>query len=425
MTKKTILFIIVAAFLGAASASLLSGAPAAAATLANFLDNLRSFFGLIPEAPAGSAATTSPAALRPRAPVAPSYAAPVEYETAVIRAVERTSPAVISIVVSKDLPIIERCPTDPFADLPPEFRQFFGREFEFSVPCERGTERREVGGGSGFIVSSDGRIVTNKHVVADTKASYTALTNDGRKFDAKVLARDPAHDIAVIKIEASGLPVVALGDSGFLRLGQTAIAIGNALGEFRNTVSVGVVSGLSRNITAQGGGSAERIEGLIQTDAAINPGNSGGPLLNLRGEVIGMNTAVVSGAQSIGFAIPINQVKQALESVRRTGRIIVPFVGVRYMLLTPEIVKREGVSAVNGALVRGDAGNPAVLPNSPAAKAGITAGDVITAINGEKIVLENSLAAVIQKYNVGDTITLDVLRGGQTLKIPLKLEERP
>ena len=212
----------------------------------------------------------------------PLYKPALDYEQAVVGAVKKASPAVVSITISKNVPIIEQCPYNPFSDLPPEFQQFFGDNGSFTQPCDSGkTQLQEVGGGSGFVISSDGLILTNKHVVSDTKASYTVLTNDGKKYDAKVLARDPSQDLAVVKITASGLPTVELGDSSSIELGQTAIAIGNALGEFRNTVSVGVVSGLARNITASGAGTSESLSGLIQTDAAINPGNSGGPLLNL------------------------------------------------------------------------------------------------------------------------------------------------
>ncbi len=221
----------------------------------------------------------------------------------------------VAITISKNVPIIEQCPYNPFSDLPPEFQQFFGQNLQFYQPCQKGTKLQEVGGGSGFIISADGLILTNKHVVQDTAAEYTVFTNDGKKYSAKVLARDPNIDIAVIKISASNLPTIKLGDSDSIQVGQTAIAIGNALGEFRNTVNVGVVSGLSRNITASGGGGlTETIYNVIQTDASINPGNSGGPLLNLRGEVMGINTAIAQNAQSIGFAIPINQVKEIISN---------------------------------------------------------------------------------------------------------------
>ena len=245
----------------------------------------------------------------------PETYVPVSYEAQVINAVKIASPAVVAITISKNVPIIEQCPYNPFSNLPPEFQQFFGQNLQFYQPCQKGTKLQEVGGGSGFIISADGLILTNKHVVQDIAAEYTVFTNDGKKYSAKVLARDPNIDIAVIKIGASNLPTIKLGDSGSIQVGQTAIAIGNALGEFRNTVNIGVVSGLSRNITASGGGGlVETIYNVIQTDASINPGNSGGPLLNLRGEVMGINTAIAQNAQSVSFAIPINQVKEIINN---------------------------------------------------------------------------------------------------------------
>ncbi len=353
------------------------------------------------------------------------YQSAVGYETAIIDAVDRVSPAIVSITVSKNVPILENCPTNPFGNLPPEFQDFFGGGMQFSQPCQKGTRMQDIGGGSGFIVSADGLILTNKHVVADIEASYTVFTNDGKKYTAKVLARDPVQDLAVIKIEGKNFPVLALADSDGIRLGQTAIAIGNSLGEFRNTVSVGIVSGLARTITASTRGSdTETLEGVIQTDAAINPGNSGGPLINLKGEVIGINTAVVSGANSIGFALPINNAKRDINSVKKTGKIAAPFLGVRYILLNEEIAKRDGIKVNEGALVRGGEDGPAVAAGSAAANAGIQAEDVITAINGVEIDKDHSLISLIQRASVGDTVTLKILRGEKEMEIPVTLTER-
>ncbi|MBI4193433.1 MAG: trypsin-like peptidase domain-containing protein, partial [Candidatus Colwellbacteria bacterium] len=231
--------------------------------------------------------TQTPPKIRvPEQPPVSLYKPVLDYEEMVMKAVEKASPSVISIVISKDLPVLEQCPYDPFGDIFGD-DPFGGAGFKFYRPCDTGKrEKKKIGGGSGFIVSSDGLIVTNKHVVQDAGADYTVLTNDGKKYDASVLARDGARDLAILKINAAGLPVLTLGNSDALKLGQSVIAIGNALGEYRNTVSVGVVSGLGRTVTASGsGGFTETITGVIQTDAAINPGNSGGPLLNLRGEV--------------------------------------------------------------------------------------------------------------------------------------------
>ncbi|MEK7555596.1 MAG: trypsin-like peptidase domain-containing protein [Patescibacteria group bacterium] len=419
MKNKTIIFIAIVALIGGIAGSLIS-APSAEANL--FKDFFNKFFQLVQPEPQSENLNANDR-VSPPTPAIP-YAPTVDYEQAVIKAVEDSSPTVVSIIISKDVAVIEQCPYDPFGNLPQEFRDFFGQNFEMSQPCEKGTKRQEVGGGSGFIVSKDGLIVTNKHVVADTEASYTVFTGVGKKYEAKVLARDSVLDLALIKIKADNLPFVKLGNSDSIKLGQTAIAIGNALGEFRNTVSTGVISGLSRTVTASGGETVERIENVIQTDAAINPGNSGGPLLNLKGEVIGINVAMVSGAQSIGFALPINQAKKAIESVQRTGRIVAPYLGVRYLIIDSEMAKKEKLSVENGALVRGDKDGAAVMQNSPASKVGLQAEDIIIEINNEKINQDHSLAMLIKKYSVGDTVTLKILRNGKTLELKVALEER-
>ena len=348
----------------------------------------------------------------------------LDYEAAKIAAVKRASPAVVSIIVTKDLPIIERYYINPFSN--PFGDDFFDQFFGIPQYRQKGTEKKEVGGGTGFIISSDGLVLTNRHVVSDEKAEYTVLTNDEKKYSAKVLARDPVLDLAVLKIEKTGLPTVVLGDSDKLELAQTVIAIGNALGEFRNTVSVGVVSGLGRQITASGGGQTEVLRNIIQTDAAINPGNSGGPLLNLKGEVIGVNVAMVSGAQSIGFAIPINQAKSAIESVKKEGRIVTPYIGVRYILINKTIKEKNNLAVDYGALVsRGETREElAVIPGSPADKAGIVENDIILEVDSQKINENNDLASIIRTKKVGDEVTLKVLSKGVEKIVKVKLEER-
>ncbi|MBI2454422.1 MAG: trypsin-like peptidase domain-containing protein [Parcubacteria group bacterium] len=343
-------------------------------------------------------------------------------EEAVISIVKKYSPAVVSVIVSKDVPVVERCYISPFGE-DPFFKQFFG---DFLVPseCQNGFKRQEVGGGTGFVISADGLIVTNKHVVADTKAEYTVLTNDEKKYPAKVLARDPLKDLAIIKIEAANLPTVVLGDSNNLEIGQTVIAIGNALGEFRNTVSMGIISGLARTIVASGGGVTEELRNIIQTDAAINPGNSGGPLLNLKGEVIGVNVAVAQGAQGVSFALPVNEVKKSINSVKAQGRIVYPYIGIRYVTLNEAIKKENNLPVSEGAWLKPSGNEAVVVKDSPAEKAGLKAGDIITEVNGEKLTSKNILSDVIQKYIIGQTINLKILRSGQTLTIPVKLEER-
>ncbi len=349
----------------------------------------------------------------PQSQIISPYTPQTVQEEVVIKVVNENSPAVVSIIITKDLPVME------------QYWREFG-PFGFQIPDyrQKGTEKKEVGGGTGFIISSDGTILTNKHVAKDQEADYTVLTNDGKKYPAKVLALDPVQDLAIIKIEGSNFPVVKLGDSDNLQIGQTVVAIGNALGEFRNTVSVGVISGLGRTITASGGGMSETLEDVIQTDAAINPGNSGGPLLNLKGEIIGINTAMAD-AQSIGFTIPINKAKRAIEQVRTKGKITYPFLGVRYILITDQIKEENDLAVDYGAwVIKSDQGEVAVDPSSAAAKAGIKENDIILEFNNEKITFENSLAKIIQKYNPGDKVVLKILREGKEKNIELTLGER-
>jgi serine protease Do len=351
------------------------------------------------------------------------------YEADVINATNDASPAVVSITISENVPIVENCPTDPFSDLPSQFQQLFGgSDFQMNTQCDTGkTQLQEVGGGSGFIISSDGLILTNKHVVSDAGASYSVLTNDGNTYPATVLARDPNQDLAVLKINATGLPTVTLGDSDGLQLGQTAIAIGNALGQFSNTVSVGVVSGLDRSVTATApdAGAEETIQGVIQTDAAINPGNSGGPLVDLRGQVIGIDTAVASDAQNIGFAIPINEAKSAIASVEATGQIEAPYLGVSYEAVTPTLATQNKLPISYGAWVNSGGQGAAVVPKSPAALAGIKAGDIIESVDGQKIDSSHDLGDIINEHSVGDVVTLVINRAGQEITLQATLAERP
>lgn len=231
-------------------------------------------------------------------------------EDKVVSAVKKANPAVVAITVSVNVPVYERY----FEEVPSP-----GGFFNFIVPRyrQRGTQEQEVGGGTGFLVSQDGYIVTNRHVVDDEDASYTVFMNDGKKYEARVVVRDTELDLAVIKIDGYGFPYIPFGDSDDIEVGQSVIAIGNALAEFRNTVSLGIISGLSRTIVASDVyGRSELLDELIQTDAAINQGNSGGPLLNLDGEVIGVNVAVASGAENIGFAISSNSARRLVDSVR-------------------------------------------------------------------------------------------------------------
>ena len=273
--------------------------------------------------------------------------------------------------------------------------------------------------GSGFIVSTDGLIVTNKHVVADTTLTYTVVTADGKTHEVKQISRDPSNDLAVLKIDASGLAPVNLGDSSNLQVGQFVIAIGTALGEFRNTVTTGVVSGLGRGIQAGDSlqGYVEELDNVIQTDAAINPGNSGGPLLNSAGQVIGINVALAQGAQNVNFAIPINTIKDALNQFKATGKFASkPFLGVEYQMIPQQTAIMNNVP--QGAYV------VSVVAGSSAEKAGIMAGDIITKIDGQDVnQADKEIGKIVSGKKVGDKITVELWRNGETKKIEVTLGE--
>lgn len=341
----------------------------------------------------------------------------LDEESAIISVVEKVNPAVVSIVVTKDLPKFEQFGSP--------FDEFF---FPFSVPSTPSgeKEKKRVGAGSGFIITADGMIVTNKHVVGDAEAEYTVITKDSQKYPAKVLATDPFNDLAIVKIEAANLPTVTLGDSDHLKLGQRVIAIGNALGEFQNTVTTGVVSGIGRNITAGGlAALPEKLTEVIQTDAAINPGNSGGPLINLSGEVVGVNTAVSSEAQLVGFAIPVGQVKKVVNDVKEFGKVRRPFLGVRYMIITESVAKANDLPVDYGAyIIRGQGLNePAIVPSSPAEAAGLKEDEIILELEGRKIDEENQLADALRKFNPGDLVILKVLSKGKDRTVSVTLGE--
>jgi len=334
----------------------------------------------------------------------------------IIEVAKKVCPAVITIVISKDLPKVEGFYFLPFGDQ------------QFIMPkLNKKTEKTKIGGGSGFIVSPDGYVLTSSHVVADPKADYTVILEPKKKYPAKVISRDPINDIAILKINVKNLPYLELGDSNKIELGQTVVAVGNALGEFHDTISTGVVSGMSRVITAFSGltDTTAQLRGLIQTDAAINPGNSGGPLVDIEGRVIGINTAMVMGAQNIGFAIPINYAKKDLEEVIKYGKVRRPFLGVRYILLNKEIAEKNKLPVNNGALIVREAlGESAVVKGSAAEKAGLKEYDIILECNGEKITEKNPLANMLQKFKINEEIELKVLREGEEITLKVKLEEK-
>ncbi len=341
------------------------------------------------------------------------------YDELPIEAVKKVAPAVVSVVVSKYLPRMH--------DINPS--QLFNPFMMGDVEDGAG-QKVKVGGGSGFIVHPTGIILTNKHVVFDADADYAVVLNDGSEHPAKVLSRDPINDIAVLKIEGADFPHATLATETTVELGQTVLAIGNALGLFSNSVSKGIISGMSRSISASLGGAPdghmEQLRGVIQTDVAINQGNSGGPLISLAGEVVGINTAVIFGAQNIGFALPIRWAKGDLEDILAHGRIIKPYLGLMYIMLTPDIAHRYALSADHGAMVirdhRPDA--TAVLADSPAAKAGLKEHDLITHLDGSEIAPGVDLSDMLQKHKVGDAIAVTYLRDGKKHQCTVTLAER-
>jgi serine protease Do len=339
-----------------------------------------------------------------------------EEQSAIIDLVDKSNKSVVSISISKLIPVTRQ--SSPFD-------YFFGKLPQNNNTNNDAEKEQTIGGGTGFIVSSDGLIITNKHVVSDSSAIYTVLFNDGSEAKAEIKMVHPTQDLAIIKVDKKDLKPVDFADSDKLKVGQTAVAIGNALGEFDNTVSRGVISGLRRSITASDGqGNSEQLSQVIQTDAAINQGNSGGPLLDINAKVVGVNVATAEGAQSIGFAIPSNIVISMIDDFKQYGKVKIPFMGVRYTMIVPGSDQAKQYGVESGALVIGDAQTPAIIPNSPAAKAGIKTGDVITAIEGKKVSVKQTLSDIVSQYKIGDTIKLTIIRDGKEQKLSLVLEER-
>lgn len=332
----------------------------------------------------------------------------VTEENMVIDVADKASPSVVTISISKEQATIQPYLFDPFG--------MFGSQQQGNGK----TEKVQHDIGTGFIVGSDGLIVTNKHVVADTQAGYKVFTKDDTEYEVKNIYRDPVNDLAILKIDPVAdkqLVALDLGDSSNLKVGQFVVAIGTALGEFRHTVTAGVISGLGRGIVAGDGfgGESESLENVIQTDAAINPGNSGGPLLNSLGQVIGVNVAVAGGAQGIGFAIPINIVKDSLTNFKETGQFNRPLFGVSYQMLDKDTALVNEVP--EGAYVR------SVVNGSGADKAGIKQGDIIVSLDGTKVKeVKGGLAAIVSKKKVGDKISVEYWRNNKISKVEVVLE---
>jgi serine protease Do len=320
----------------------------------------------------------------------------VSEESVVIDIVEKVSPSVVTVGIE------QRVIADPF--------DIFRRQQSF---------KQEQDIGSGFVVDADGLIVTNKHVVGSS-GKYKVITDDGKKYDVESVYRDPTNDIAIVKIRAEGLRKVEMGDSSKAKVGQLVVAVGTPLGEFRGSVTKGIISGLGRGITAGSPfqGFVERLDNVMQTDAAINPGNSGGPLVNSTGQVIGVNTAIASGAENIGFAIPINIVKDALSNFNKTGGFVRPYLGVAYRMISRDLAILNELP--EGAYVQ------EVVEESAAAKAGIQEGDIITKFDGKKLAeKEGGLAGIISKKKVGDIVKITIWRESETLEIKATLETAP
>lgn len=292
------------------------------------------------------------------------------------------------------------------------------------------TEVVQKGSGTGFLISADGLILTNKHVVSvgdEKTAEFKIILNTGKRYYAQLIGKDPINDLAVLKIFDKNLPYAQLGDSDKLQIGSTVIAIGNTLGRYQNSATKGIVSGLGRSIEAsdKSGTTTEVLDNVIQTDAEINLGNSGGPLIDLDGNIIGVNVAIDQDGKSIGFAIPVNDAKPVIKSVREIGCIVRTRLGVRYFMLTPEIAQDNNLTKSIGAWVpiSKEAERPSVLADSPAAKAGIKEGDIIMEINGIKLQDRTTLLSVIQKYKPGNKIGLKVFRDGKFLILIAVLDE--
>lgn len=341
----------------------------------------------------------------------------VSEESVTINTVKNVGPSVVT--VSESMPQISQQQFNfgPFS--------MFGSPFDNGGGDNSGNQDNQPQSiGSGFIVTTEGLIVTNKHVVSDIGGKYQVITSDDKKYDVQKIYRDPLNDIAIIKIDpgqntGKTLQPVILGNSDNLQVGQFAIAIGTALGQFRNTVTTGVISGLGRGITAgdEFAGSVERLDNVIQTSAAINPGNSGGPLMNSSGQVIGVNTAVSQSGQNIGFALPINVVRDSLNNFNQTGQFNRPYLGVAYKMITRDLAIANDLP--EGAYIQ------QVIQASPADKAGLQRGDIITKIDGQKLSGDNALSSIISKKKVGDSLTITYWRDGKTTDTHINLDAAP
>jgi Do/DeqQ family serine protease len=336
------------------------------------------------------------------------------------RALAATNPNFIAEAVQQVGPAVVRIDSERTvrSEVPEEFNNPFFRRFFGEDGPPGASPRVEEGTGSGFIINSNGTIITNAHVVEGVDQVNVTL-KDGRTFPARVMGRDPATDVAVVKIESTGLPAVSLGDSEQLQPGEWAIAIGNPLG-LDNTVTAGIISATGRSSASIGVG--DRRVGFIQTDAAINPGNSGGPLLNERGEVIGMNTAIINGAQGLGFAVPINTARRIAEQLIATGKVEHPYLGVQMEALNPQLKEQINSDPESNIRIQDDRGIliRRVIPNSPAAQAGMRAGDVIKRIGGQEVINAETVQQIVEKSTIGQDLPVELSRNGQPVTLSVK-----
>ena len=340
--------------------------------------------------------TPSPVAVQAQTVTAPQPVL-IDEQSAITTAAAKVSPAIVTITESG----AAQNPSDPFGQIP------------------------STGIGSGVIFDSNGWIVTNKHVVAGSTTLQVAL-QDGRQFSGTIYGIDTLTDLAIVKVDATGLPAAPIGNSSAAKVGQLAIAIGSPLGTYTNSVTAGIISAFGRTIQVQDG---TQLRNLIQTDAAINPGNSGGALLDAAGNVVGINSAVAQTAEGIGFAIPINIAKPIMQQALAGQKLARPWIGIRYQALTQQIADQEKLAVSEGAWLQpaaaGSATDPAIVPGSPAAKAGLAEGDIITSVDGVKITAIAPLDDILTEYVPGATVALDILRGGKTITLTLTLGTRP
>lgn len=338
--------------------------------------------------------------------VRPAALLPNASQMGVADIVEKASPAVVNVEARIKVNVSYE---NPFTD-DPFFRQFFGDEFDMAPQS-----RYQTGIGTGFIISENGYIITNQHVINNADQIRVKLTSKKEPIAARVVGQDYELDLAVLKIEGKGYPTLPMGDSDSMRVGDYVMAIGQPYG-LDHTVTTGVVSAKGRPVTIED----RNYKNLIQTDAAINPGNSGGPLLNMRGEVIAINTAVNAQAQGIGFAIPINTAKDVLKDLVNNGKVIRPYMGIRMNDVTPEVAAKLSLdSETQGAAI------VEVVDNSPAMRAGLRSSDVIVAIDGKTVSSGQDVQDIIAKHKIGDKVTVRVLRQGKPVKISLTLQAKP